>query len=63
MEDKTLTVIVSPDGSGIRVEVDGVVGTSCENLTKTFEKLGAVSHKEKKSEYYLTDQIPISVEQ
>lgn len=60
---KNLTVTVSPDGTGIKVEVDNVPGPSCVSLTKSFEALGIVSHREKKTEYFLQeDQLPIETE-
>ena len=41
----------------VHVEVDGVVGTGCEDLTKDFEELlGAVVKREHKDAYYHQDQ-------
>lgn len=60
---KTLTVTISPNGGEMKVEVDGVVGPSCTELTKAFESLGTLSHREEKAEFYLQeDQIPVSME-
>lgn len=61
--DKTLIVTVSPDGSTMKVEVDGVVGPGCETFTRAFEELGAVTQKEKKAEFFLEDTIPVEVAQ
>ena len=52
MAQQTIKFIIRQDGT-VTEEVMGVVGTDCENLTKTIEeRLGVVERVEHKSEYY-----------
>lgn len=50
---KAIEVVISPDGSEVVVEVNGVKGASCENLTEQLTKaLGTVQKSKHTSEYY-----------
>ena len=52
MAQQTIKFIIRQDGT-VTEEVMGVVGTDCENLTKTIEeRLGVVERVEHKAEYY-----------
>ena len=52
MAQQTIKFTIRQDGT-VTEEVMGVVGTDCENLTKTIEeRLGVVERVEHKSEYY-----------
>ena len=56
MAQQTIKFIIRQDGT-VTEEVMGVVGTDCENLTKTIEeRLGVVEKVEKKPEYYQQKQ-------
>ncbi len=54
-------VVISPDGSSISVDIDGVQGTSCVNLTKIFSSIGQNMEMKKKAEYYIEAEDNISV--
>ena len=54
-------VIISPDGKGIVVDVNGVVGASCTDLSKAFTDLGNKAHTELKNEYFQSVPDAISV--
>ena len=50
-------IIVKIKGGKSQIEVDGVKGPSCADLTKNIEKaLGNVSKEEKTNEFYEQDQ-------
>ena len=50
-----VTVTIDPDGA-TSVEVEGVVGSSCEDLTRELEAaLGTVSERTHKAEYHQTE--------
>ena len=52
MAQQTIKFTIRQDGT-VTEEVMGVVGTDCENLTKTIEeRLGVVERVEHKAEYY-----------
>ena len=52
MPQQTIKFSIKQDGTVIE-EVSGVVGNSCENLTKRIEeRLGAVQDVKHKPEYY-----------
>ncbi len=52
MAQQTIKFTIRQDGT-VTEEVMGVVGTDCENLTKTIEeRLGVVERVEYKPEYY-----------
>ena len=54
MGQQTIKFSIKQDGTVIE-EVAGVVGTDCENLTRTIEeKLGTVIKVQHKPEYYQT---------
>lgn len=53
-------ITIAPDGSEFKVDVDGVVGTSCTDLTKSFE-LGEIIAAEKKPEFYQETEDAITV--
>ena len=56
MAQQTIKFNIRQDGT-VTEEVMGVVGTDCENLTKTIEeRLGVVEKVEKKPEYYQPKQ-------
>lgn len=52
-------ITISPDGRGILVDVDGVVGTSCTDLSKVFTDLGNKANIELKNEYFT--EVPNSI--
>ena len=53
MAQQKLKFTIRQDGT-VTEEVIGIVGDSCQELTKQIEEaLGEVSYKEKKPEYYL----------
>lgn len=57
MAQQKLKFIIRQDGT-VTEEVIGIIGDSCQELTKQIEEtLGEVSYKEKKPEYYLTQPI------
>ena len=57
MAQQKLKFTIRQDGT-VTEEVIGIVGDSCQELTKQIEEaLGAVSYKEKKPEYYLAQPI------
>jgi hypothetical protein len=50
--DRKITMLVNQDGS-VQLEVDGVKGSSCTDLTKEVEDaLGNVTSRKKKAEYH-----------
>ena len=52
MTQKSIEVIVQPDGS-LKIEAFGFVGADCEKATAFLEKaLGAPCARRRKSEYY-----------
>lgn len=53
-------ITIAPDGSTFKVDVDGVIGTKCTDLTKSFE-LGEVIAAEKKPEYFVETEDAITV--
>lgn len=53
-------ITIAPDGSTFKVDVDGVVGSKCTDLTKVFE-LGEIIAAEKKPEFYLETEDAITV--
>ena len=56
MGQQTIKFSIKQDGTVIE-EVAGVVGTDCENLTRTIEeKLGTVIKVQHKPEYYVQKQ-------
>ena len=55
MAQQTIKFTINQDGT-VSEEVIGVVGDSCQELTKNIEeKLGEVSSREKKPEFYQTN--------
>ena len=55
MAQQKLKFIIRQDGT-VTEEVIGIIGDSCQELTKQIEEtLGEVSYKEKKPEFYLTN--------
>ena len=52
MPQQQIKFTIRQDGY-VTEEVSGVDGNQCENITRTIEKkLGSLSYREKKSEYY-----------
>ena len=50
---KEITVRISPDGTKIELDQEGMVGKECtENIKELVSKLGTVTSSKKKSEYY-----------
>jgi hypothetical protein len=49
------TITVAPDGSTFKVDVDGVEGKSCTDLTSIFKTAGKVVEDKKKAEYYIEE--------
>ena len=57
MAQQKLKFTIRQDGT-VTEEVIGIVGDSCQELTKQIEEaLGEVSYKEKKPKYYLAQPI------
>jgi len=55
MAQQKLKFTIRQDGT-VNEEVIGIIGDSCQELTKQIEEtLGEVSFKEKKPEFYLTN--------
>lgn len=54
----TIKIKIWPDGSQTEIRVEGVTGTSCEELTKSLEEavLQAGAKKEYTPEYYLEEE-------
>lgn len=54
----TIKIKIWPDGSHSEIKVEGVTGTSCEELTKSLEEavLEAGAKKEHTPEYYMDEQ-------
>jgi hypothetical protein len=51
-----LTIIISPDGSKVTTDVEGITGSSCEDLTENlFKALGTIQESEKKPEFYVEE--------
>jgi hypothetical protein len=61
MAQGSFKITVSPNGSSIKVDVDGVEGQGCTDLTKVFEALGTKQVQELKPEYYVAIPDAISV--
>lgn len=57
---ESFKITIAPDGSTFKVDVDGVVGSKCTDLTKVFE-LGDIIATEKKPEFYLETEDVITV--
>lgn len=46
-------IITIPKGGDLEIEVDGIKGPSCKDITKALEKsLGTVTDSKKKAEFY-----------
>ena len=57
MAQQQIKFTIRQDGT-VSEEVLGVIGDGCQELTKTIdEKLGEISHREEKPEYYLAQPI------
>ena len=57
MTQKTIEVIVAPDGS-LKIEAMGFKGADCERATAFLERaLGRVGKKVKKPEYYHREEV------
>lgn len=53
---KTIKIEIARDGSSTTIEVDGIVGASCEDVTKDLIKaLGTISASEKTPNYFQSD--------
>lgn len=56
-----IKIVISPDGSKVTTDVEGVIGSSCEELTKNlFETLGEVVENTKKPDFYLEEEACIN---
>ena len=59
MEKETIKFSIHQDGT-VAEEVFGVIGNSCQDLTKTIEeKLGYVTYVETKPEYYQQENVTL----
>ena len=59
MEKETIKFSIRQDGT-VAEEVFGVIGNSCQDLTKTIEeKLGNVNYVETKPEYYQQENVTL----
>ena len=59
MEKETIKFSIRQDGT-VAEEVFGVIGNSCQDLTKTIEeKLGNVTYVETKPEYYQQENVTL----
>ena len=59
MEKETIKFSIRQDGT-VAEEVFGVIGKSCQDLTKTIEeKLGNVTYVETKPEYYQQENVTL----
>jgi hypothetical protein len=54
-------VTISPDGKNVKVDVDGVIGTSCKDMSKVFTDLGSKTDTELKNEYFMNVPDAITV--
>lgn len=57
----SFTITIAPDGSDFKVDVDGVVGSKCSDMTKVFE-IGSIVEAEKKAEFYVEDETAITID-
>ncbi len=56
-----LKIIISADGHEVTTDVDGMQGSSCEDLTENlFKAIGTVQKRIKKPEYYVEETTDIS---
>jgi len=63
MEKETIKFSIRQDGT-VAEEVFGVIGNSCQDLTKTIEeKLGNVTYVETKPEYYQQENVTLQHDQ
>lgn len=60
MATGSFKITVAPDGGNFKIDVEGVVGTKCTDLTKSFE-IGEVLESEKKPEYFTETEEVITV--
>ena len=59
MNKQTIKFTINQDGT-VAEEVFGVIGNSCQDLTKTIEeKLGNVTYVETKPEYYQQENVTL----
>ena len=59
MEKETIKFSIRQDGT-VAEEVFGIIGNSCQDLTKTIEeKLGNVTYVETKPEYYQQENVTL----
>ena len=59
MEKETIKFSIRQDGT-VAEEVFGVIGSECQDLTKTIEeKLGNVTYVETKPEYYQQENVTL----
>ena len=50
---KEIVVRISPDGSKVEIDQEGMIGKECsENIKELVDKLGKVTDSKKKQEYY-----------
>jgi len=56
-----LKIIISADGYEVMTDVDGVQGSSCEDLPQNlFKAIGTIQESIKKPEYYVEEKTDIS---
>ena len=53
---KIIKVEIAKDGSSTKIEVDGIAGASCEDVTKNLiEALGTAQSSEKTPDFFQSD--------
>jgi len=58
-----IKIIISPDGSKVTTDVEGVTGSSCADLTENlFKALGTIEENTKKPEFYMEEDACINCE-
>ncbi len=63
MSQAELQIVISPEGH-IQIEVQGVQGNACMDLTRTLEEaLGSVEDRQYKPEYYVNTHTGIQNQQ
>lgn len=59
-----IIIVISPDGSSVKTEVQGIKGKSCEDVTKQLVKaFGEIEASSKTFEYYMQEEgvVPIKM--
>lgn len=61
MGNGTFKITIAPNGKTFKIDVDGVIGTKCTDLTRVFE-LGEIVAGEKKAEFYMETEDNITID-